>query len=267
MRSFLRHLRGFGRALVLAVTTGLFYALWASLTPLFASRPQTAYRWRNFHFRNWARVAGRILGIRIQQKGFPPQAPFFLVCNHLSYLDIVVLAARLDSIFISKSDVAGWPVLGLLTRSMGTLYVNRNSRSDVVRVNALVDRTLAAGRGVLLFPEGTSSAGSEVLPFHSALLEPAIRSSYPVSYATLSYRTAAGDPPAHLSVCWWGEMTFLSHFYRLLQLRSIEADLTFGSHSIRADNRKVLAASLHQAVQGEFTPVIGVNQPCKVTSH
>ena len=263
MNSALRHLRAIVRASALCGVTTFFYALWLSLRPFLLVSGKASYGWRNFNFRKWAKAAAALLRMRIAVNGAPPQAPFFMVSNHLSYMDIVTLASQLDCIFIAKSDVAGWPVLGSLCRSMGTIFVDRNSRKDVLRVNALIQAALAAGKGVLLFPEGTSTAGFEVLPFHSALLEPAARAGYPVSYATLRYQTPASEPPAHLSVCWWGEMTFQSHLYRLLQLTSFDAIVAFGSHSIRADDRKLLAKKLWDAVKEEFVPLDTREEQCR----
>jgi 1-acyl-sn-glycerol-3-phosphate acyltransferase len=240
----------------LCAVTAFFYLLWACITPLLLVSAKGCYAWRNVNFRTWARLTNAVLGVRVERKGTPPRAPFFLVSNHLSYMDIIAFAAHLDCVFIAKSEVANWPVLGLLCRSMGTIFVDRGSRMDVLRVNRLIERALRSGKGVLLFPEGTSTPGAEVLPFHSALLEPAIQHGCPVSFATVSYRTPVGQPPAHLSVCWWGEMPFLGHFYRLLQLKSVAATLGFGSHSIRADDRKVLARELWQAVSEELIPVV-----------
>jgi 1-acyl-sn-glycerol-3-phosphate acyltransferase len=255
MKSLYSHLRAVARIVALCVATVFIYLFWASITPLLLVWPQACYRWRNFNFRTWAKLTNVVLRMRVEAKGTPPQAPFFLVSNHLSYMDIVAFAAHLDCVFVAKSEVANWPILGLLCRSMGTIFVDRNSRMDVLRVNRLIEQALRSGKGVLLFPEGTSTPGAEVLPFHSALLEPAVQQGCPVSFATVSYRTPVGQAPAHLSVCWWGEMSFLAHFYRLLQLKSAESTLVFGSYSIRADDRKVLARKLWQAVKEELIPV------------
>lgn len=249
-------LRAITRALILCLVTVFFYLLWVTIMPLLVVSEKAAYWWRNFNFRTWAKLTSTLLGMRVVARGTPPHAPFLLVSNHLSYMDIVAFAWRLDCVFIAKSEVATWPVLGLLCRSMGTIFVDRNSRPDVLRVNRLIEKALRSGKGILLFPEGTSTPGAEVLPFHSALLEPAVRRACPVSFATVSYRTAVGQAPAHQSVCWWGEMSFLPHFYRLLQLKSVEATLVFGSHSIRADDRKLLARKLWQAVKDEFIAVV-----------
>ena len=256
MKSVSNHLRAITRVVAFSAITAFFYLLWACITPMLLVSEKASYCWRNFNFRTWAKLTNILLQMRVEATGTPPQAPFFLVSNHLSYMDIVAFAAQLDCVFIAKSEVADWPVLGLLCRSMGTIFVDRNSRMDVLRVNRLIEQALRNGKGVLLFPEGTSTPGTELLPFHSALLEPAVQQGCPVSFATVSYRTPVGQPPAHLSVCWWGEMSFLAHFYQLLHLKSVEAALVFGSYSIRADDRKVLARKLWQAVSEELIPII-----------
>jgi 1-acyl-sn-glycerol-3-phosphate acyltransferase len=253
-----RHLRAIARALAWCGVTTFFSLLWASLMPGLLVFAKASYRWSSFNFRGWSKATAALLGMRVEVKGVPPRAPFFLVSNHLSYVDVVAFASQLECVFVAKSEVASWPVLGWLCRGMGTLFVDRHSRRDVLRVNGLIERALHRGKGVLLFPEGTSTAGVEVLPFHSALFEPAVRAGYPVSYATVSYRTPAGQPPAHQAVCWWGEMSFLPHLYRLFQVTAFEATLAFGSHSIRAKDRKTLATQLCQAVKEE---------PCRLTTH
>lgn len=262
-----RHLRAMVRALAMCVVTAFFYLLWLSLMPFLLISEKASYAWRNFNFRNWAKATAALLGMRAAANGTPPQAPFLMVSNHLSYIDVVTFASQLDCVFVAKSEVAGWPILGVLCRSMGTIFVDRSSRKDVLRVNALIETALTAGKGVLLFPEGTSTAGIEVLQFHSALLEPAARAGYPVSYAVISYQTPAGEPPERLSVCWWGEMTFLSHLYRLFQLTSFDATVAFGSHSIRADDRKMLARELWRAVKEQLIPLVKTEEPCKPVGH
>jgi lyso-ornithine lipid O-acyltransferase len=139
-------------------------------------------------------------------------------------------------------------------------------------VNALIAQTLAAQSSVVLFPEGTSSLGARVLPFKAALLEAAAQAKQPVAYAALSYRTPVGQPPAHLVVCWWGEMTFLDHLYRLLQVPKFEALVVFGEQTLQATDRKTLAAQLWQAVSEQFIPVVSLPNPlpeevCRTAPH
>ncbi len=252
----MKHLRASIRALAFCVVTGAFYALLVAGALLIAPFKQAARAWRNFIFRTWAKAVAAVIGMKLKVCGTPPAAPFFLVSNHLSYVDIIVLASQLDCVFIARQDVSSWPVLGLLCRSINTIFVDRAHRQDVARVNELIAQTLAAQFGVVLFPEGTSTAGERVLPFKASLLEPAAQANYPVSYAALSYRTPADQTPAHLSVCWWAEITFLDHLYALLQLREFEATLVFGAQTIHATDRKMLASQLWHAVSAQFIPVI-----------
>ena len=166
-----------------------------------------------------------------------------------------IISATWTLLFFGKKDVESWPIIGSLCRSFGTIFIDRRNQRDLARVNGEIAQALEDGRGVILFAEGTSSEGSTVLPFRSSLLEAAAKRMFPVSYAAVSYRLLGDDPPASLSVCWWGDMTFGSHFTELLRLKRIQATVSFGSDEIRADNRKVLAERLWLEVNRLFVPV------------
>ena len=105
-----------------------------------------------------------------------------LVSNHLSYLDIVVLSSIRPCVFVAKRDVARWPLFGWLAHAAGTIFVDRERRFSTEFVNG-IHEAIAAGLPVVLFPEGTSSDGSTVLPFKSALLESAVQLRSPVAAA------------------------------------------------------------------------------------
>lgn len=211
---------------------------------------------RRMVFGTWARGVARFLGIRIDIEGTVPAPPFLLVSNHLSYLDIVVYAASTPARFVAKSDVRRWPVIGGLARAAGTIFIDRNNKRDAVRVLDDFARAIAEGDGIVLFAEATSTAGHRVLPFRPALLEWAARSGHPVHYASIAYRTPAGAPPAHLAVCWWGEMTFGRHLVELSRLPRIDATIRHGTAPIAETDRKRLADRLHRAVTATFTPVV-----------
>ena len=245
------------RLLVLVKLTVIGYL--AVLTGSLATLPWPRHRarWRHLCFRWWSRALLAVMGARIEVRGRPPEAPFFLVTNHLGYVDVLVLASRVDGDFVARADAGDWPMVGALCRSVGTLFVDRESRRDLPRAIAAIDRRLAAGQGVVLFPEGTSTRGEEVARFHPSLLEVAARARYPVSYASLGYATADGIEPADQAVCWWGDMELMPHLWGLLRLPGFHATLAFGDGPIQDDDRKRLAERLHRAVAGLFTPVVG----------
>jgi 1-acyl-sn-glycerol-3-phosphate acyltransferase len=212
-------------------------------------------RWRRSLFRAWAGALAAVLHIRIELHGAPPRPPFLLVANHLSYVDVIVLASAVPGgIFIAKSEVRSWPFLGPICAGMGTLFVDRSSRSDMPRVLADMESALARGDGVIFFPEGTSTAGETVGPFRAPLLAPAARLERPVHAAALSYRTPPGVASPDLSVCWWGAMEFTSHLWNLLKVPRIEAALDFTGEPVVETDRKRLAERLHGAVLARFRP-------------
>ncbi|HWP42972.1 MAG TPA: lysophospholipid acyltransferase family protein [Blastocatellia bacterium] len=258
----MNHLRAIIRAVAFTALTVGLYVVWAAGALFALPLERASYRWRCFVFRSWARATARLLGARIEIRGAPPEPPFFLVSNHLSYVDVAIFASAVDCVFIAKQDVSRWPLLGLLSRSMGTIFINREKRRDVARVNALIERALASGKGIVLFAEGTSTEGAAVRPFKPALLERAAALRLPVSYASISYSTPAGEAPAHLSVCWWGDMTFLDHLFALFRLPGFHATLAFGPRSIQETDRKLLALKLRQAVEEQFIPVVLLEEEC-----
>ena len=204
----------------------------------------------------WGRSCAAIMGMRVVVVGQPPQPPFFLVSNHLSYVDIIAYSACLGCIFIARGDLANWPAVGLFARGVGTIFINREKLQDIPRVITEINRALDEGLGVVLFPEGVSGAGDRVLPFHPSLLDPAAKANYPVSYATIRYQTRPDEKPAYRAVNWWEDLTFAQHAKELLKLSSFEAFITFGTHAIRSDDRKALARSLWVAVDEQFVPMV-----------
>jgi 1-acyl-sn-glycerol-3-phosphate acyltransferase len=213
-------------------------------------------RFTSWYFRRWSAAVLWLVGITVRVSGEPPAAPFLLVANHLSYVDILVLASRLGCVFVSKAEVRGWPLLGPICRTLGTIFIDREARRDIPRVIAAIERELGAGRGVALFPEGTSSAGRTVEPFKPPLLALATRLGRPVHYAALGYRTPPGEPPACAAVCWWGGIPFARHAWGLLRLASAEATVRFAPETILEADRKRLAERLRQAVLAELEPMI-----------
>ena len=119
-----------------------------------------------------------------------------------------------------------------------------------------MERLLASGLGIVVFPEGTSTKGAEVRRFLPSLLETPARGGHEVSWAAITYATPEGELPAHLSVCWWGDAPFLPHALELAALPRVRARIVFGEERFHSSDRKELAEQLHRAISGGFVPVV-----------
>jgi 1-acyl-sn-glycerol-3-phosphate acyltransferase len=193
----------------------------------------------------WCRFACRVLGIRVRTHGSMPSSGV-LVSNHLSYLDIVVLSSIRPCVFVAKRDVAKWPLFGWLAHAAGTIFVDRERRfSSPEAVDAIGD-AIANGSVVVIFPEGTSSDGSTVLPFKSALLESAVQLRVPIAAVSIDY--ALDDGSVVDEVCYWRDMTLVPHLLNLLFKREIRAIYSFSSGKVRAGNRKEIARELRHEI-------------------
>src|ERR1043166_2583831 len=194
----------------------------------------------------WCRFACRVLGIRVTTGGSMPTSGL-LVSNHMSYLDIVVLSSIRPCIFVAKRDVASWPLFGWLAHAAGTIFVDREQRfSSGKAVNAIRD-AIAGGSAVVLFPEGTSSDGSTVLPFKSALLESVVQLCCPVASASVDY--ALNDGSVADEVCYWRDMTLVPHLLNLLFKREIRTNYSFSPPKVRGGNRKEISRELRNEIE------------------
>ena len=212
--------------------------------------------WRQTVFEWWTKSFNRISHMRIEVNGTPPKPPFFLVTNHLSYTDIGAIRAVVKGVFVAKSEIGTWFLAGRVCRDYGTIFIDRTNRRDIPRAGELIIERLDAGEGVIVFPEGTSTKGEEVLPFNSSFLEFAARSDIAVSYAALSYRTPEGELPASLAACWWEDISFFAHLWRLFHVCEYTAVLNFGVAPVMNHDRKLLAAELRDRVEEKFEPVV-----------
>lgn len=217
-------------------------------------------------FRVWARCAAWTIGLEIHADGPIPEPPCLVVCNHLSYLDIIVLGSCVPAVFVAKSNVAQWPVVGAMCRAAGTLFIDRTDRWRLPTVLGNIARVLDTGGAVVVFPEGTSSDGRRVLPFNSSTLEPVAACGHRVSYAALVYDTAGGLPPAELTVCWWGDMTLVDHLWGVLTLSSVSARLRFGIDPGGETDRRALAKRLHHSVSTAHAELQAETGPARTPS-
>ncbi|MEP6924333.1 MAG: lysophospholipid acyltransferase family protein [Pyrinomonadaceae bacterium] len=240
-------------AAFLGMTLSL-YSLWFIAPWL---RDENARRGlREFIFKKWAQGFVWIAGARLRIIGTAPKPPFLLVSNHLSYFDVATLRSTAKGVFVAKADIESWFAAGTMIRNMGMIYINRDNRRDIPRAGAEIIAALERGEGVIIFAEGTTSNGKQVLPFKSSFLEFAAARDLPVYYASISYQTRKCDSPASEAVCWWREESdFATHLFDLFKLQSFDCTITFGSKPLRSKDRKILASVLQKAVAEQFEPV------------
>jgi 1-acyl-sn-glycerol-3-phosphate acyltransferase len=222
-------LRGAARLVVFAVGSWLVVA--SGLSALLSRFPQRWRRTAPFNAR-WARLGRWCLGIRARAVGDLPAAGSLVVANHHTYADVVTLGGFVPCIFAARHDMRRWPLFGALAASGATIFVDRGNRRAGVRAVSRAATALAAGATVLAFPEGTTSDGSDMLPFRSGFFQAALEAGAPVVPAAIRYLALDGRPIAAAErsiVGWYGKESFLGHAWRLVTRRSVEAEVRFGA--------------------------------------
>lgn len=240
---------------VFFLLTPALFLLRLSVWPVALYSERLDRRLKNYVMRHWYRNVLRILGVKVVVKGTPPKPPFYLVANHLSYIDMLVLAQETDCLFVSKGDVEHWPVIGFMVKSLYILFIDRQNKRDTARVNKLLAHAMEAGECFAIFAESRISCGHDVMPFKSALIQPALDNHVPVYWAALHYQSPPNAPSANKVVVWWRPEAFFPHIFRLMKHPGVTATVTFGSEPVYGEDRKVVAEQLFQAVRGAFIPV------------
>ncbi len=202
-----------------------------------------------FAQRYWRGVAW-VLGVRITVHGAPAAArPALFVANHASWIDIAVLGATLPGCFVAKAAIDKWPLINWVARLGRTVFVSR-TRAGVGRERDALERRLEAGDNIILFPEGTTSDGTRVMPFLPAFLAMAEAPSRPcVQPVTLVYDALDGLPVRRADlplIAWYGDMDLASHFNGIGRRRRLHATVILDPPIAAGTfaNRKTLAAAL-----------------------
>ena len=169
----------------------------------------------------WLSRGVAILGVKVLARGRPHRAPVLMLANHISWLDILVLATQSDSGYVAKAEVAQWPLLGWLFRVGGTEFVRRGSHADLARVLKRMQARLKAGQSLTIFPEGTS--GGVVMPrrFRPRLLQAAVDAKVPVQPVAIYYG------PQTRAVAFIGEDSFVTNLWALMAEEPVVAEITF----------------------------------------
>jgi 1-acyl-sn-glycerol-3-phosphate acyltransferase len=210
---------------------------------------------RDPRIRLWARTGLKRLRIELKVAGAPAQAgPMLLVSNHTSWVDILALLAVCPCRFVSKADVERWPLLGTIVTGGGTLYVKRESRRDAMRVVHRIAQALKDGDILAVFPEGTTSDGGSVLPFHSSLIQAAISADAPVQAVALQIVDGKSGRPSR-AVSYMGDESLVGSIWRTLCARELCAVVTFGPPQLAAGrDRRAWAQDLHREIAAMRQP-------------
>lgn len=198
----------------------------------------------------WALELLARLAIKLIVKGQPCQAgPALLASNHISWLDIMVLHAARHCRFVSKSELQHWPLVGTLATGAGTLYIERESRRDAMRVVHHMAECLRQGEVLAVFPEGTTGDGTQLLPFHANLLQAAISAQAPVQPVALHFADEVTGAVS-FAPCYIGDDTLVRSIWRTLSAKGVVAVLHFGTPQLaNGRDRRAWAADLRTTIQ------------------
>ena len=227
----------------------------AGLATIAFAFPRLGEPAREARVQAWSMRMLALLGVKLEIRGQPPRnGPVLLVANHISWLDILVMHAACYCRFVSKADVKRWPLIGTLATGGGTLYIERESRRDALRVVHRMSESLARGEVVAVFPEGTTGDGDGLLPFHGNLIQAAISAGAPAQPVGLSF-VDARTRERSASPAYIGDDSLLGSLWRTLSGPPFVAVAHYGEPQHPAGRgRREWAAALRSAVQALREP-------------
>jgi 1-acyl-sn-glycerol-3-phosphate acyltransferase len=202
------------------LSTGALILVWVSLVSRTNARPA----WLPGVVRWWFGRLCRALGVRVAPAGgLAPRC--LLVCNHISWLDVIVLGAQGQMSFLSKSEVRRWPLIGWMSAVVGTHFIERGA-NQVGAVAARISAAMTAGETLLIFPEGTTSEGAGVLPFHPRLFAIVQQPGLGIQPVALAYRSGDAPPPVRC-IAFVDDQTLFANLWRLLRHPDLVAEVRF----------------------------------------
>lgn len=211
---------------------------------------------RRIAVKRWSHSLLRILGVRLHAHGVPPHRhaqPVMLVANHVSWLDIYAINAVMPARFVAKSEVRAWPVIGWLSTKAGTLYIDRTRRHDTARINREIAGAMLGGDAVAVFPEGTTTDGSQVLRFHSSLLQPALLAGACVHPVALRFER--GDGSLCVEAAYDGDKSLWGTLRLIIAEPAIHVHVRFlEALPAGAAHRRALAQLAHDAIAACLNP-------------
>lgn len=215
-----------------------------------SARAEHKGRWTT----RWARMAAAVCGIRVRSRGPAPAEGSMLAPNHVGYMDIVALAAQVPAVFVPKSEVLDWPIVGRFVRATDQIAIKRGKTKSLIEAGRAIAERLRAGRTVCVFLEGTSTGGDRVLPFMPSLVDAAQKARAMIVPVTL--RWSANRPGLEIErdlAFYKQETKFCQHIFRLLGLNGFGVEVIYGDPiDPTTQDRKVLAKQLHDEVESRL---------------
>ena len=246
---------------IVAATRLAFFVIWVlAVVPIVAilgvlqrvalCRAVARFFWRG---------AIKIVGIELVVRGAPcKDSPVLFIANHASYLDILVIGALVEAAFVAKSEVRQWPGIGFMAKLGRTVFIERRPRRSKDQKEQMLDRLMAIGESLVLFPEGTSNDGNRVLPFKSALFSVAetilpTGRLLPVQPLSIAYTHLGGLPMGRgwrSYFAWYGDMELASHLWTMLGLGRLTVEVDFHTPVSleQFESRKALAEHCYQTI-------------------
>jgi 1-acyl-sn-glycerol-3-phosphate acyltransferase len=206
-----------------------------------ADRRHAAIQW-------WSAKSLQVLGVQAQPQGIPRPGASLLVANHVSWLDIAAIHSVCPRArFVAKTEVKNWPLMGWLAERTGTLFIERGSKRDALRVVHHMAELMREGETIALFPEGTTSRGENLLPFHANLLQAAIATEVPVQPAAVRYtQPGLRNSPAAEFV---DDMTLIQSLWAVARARELTVRVSFlTSEGSRHADRRALAEHVRSVI-------------------
>jgi 1-acyl-sn-glycerol-3-phosphate acyltransferase len=204
----------------------------------------------------WSVRMLRCLGVTVRVSGHAHPGAVLMVANHVSWLDIPALhASAPQARFVSKSNIAHWPLLGRLARAGGTLFIERERKRDALRVVHEVADALRRSDAVAVFPEGTTGAGHDVLPFHANLLQAAITTATVVQPIVLRY--SEPGHPVSVAAQYTGSTTLVESLMKVCRARGLVVDVRFlAPEAVGEPDRRILAETLRGRIAAELKATV-----------
>jgi 1-acyl-sn-glycerol-3-phosphate acyltransferase len=222
----------------------LLYGMWTVWTRFPRATPQQRLELN----RAWSLRMLQLCGMRlvVHNDGARLDEGVLVVANHISWIDIYVINAWRPTPFVSKAEIRKWPVVGWLAQQLGTVFIQREKRSDAKRIMHELANRLNAGELMCVFPEGTTSDGVQLLPFHANMFQAAVSASRPVQPVCMMYEDAQGrqsTAPAYI-----GELSLGESLDALLRAGPLTAHVYVGAPLAPGADRRLLAAEAQASV-------------------